>query len=112
MTETQPAERGPKDETGTAPLRKKSDDTIIFIGDTPTALDEKDAVERLIEGLKYAASNARDINARQPSLGWNNVRESLMAMVKSVRALASQKSETRGTIVKKLDFMSRQISNG
>lgn len=92
--------------------RKRSDDTVIFTGDTPTALDEKDAIERAIEGLKYAASNARELNARQPNLGWNNVRESLGAMIKSVRLLATQKAETRQTAIKKLDFMSRQISGG
>ena len=37
------------------PPRKKSEDTIIFKGDTPTCLDEKDAIERILEGLKYAA---------------------------------------------------------
>lgn len=104
-----PAAEGPEIP---APARKSSEDTVIFTGDTPTALDEKDAIERAIEGLKYAASNARELNARQPNLGWNNVRESLSTMVKSVRILAAQKSETRGSVVQKLDYMSRQISNG
>lgn len=94
------------------PARNKSEDTVIFTGATPTALDEKDAIERLVEGLKYAASQARELNARQHNIGWNSVRESLSAMIKSVRALATRKSDPRQTIDKRLDFMSRQISGG
>ena len=92
------------------PPRKKSEDTIIFKGDTPTCLDEKDAIERILEGLKYAASQARELNARQPNLGWMNVHESLSAMVKSARLLATQQAETRGSVIQKLDRMADKLS--
>jgi hypothetical protein len=95
-----------------SPARSKSDDTVIFTDITPTCLDEKDAIERCVEGLKYAASQARELNARQPNLGWNSVRESLTAMVKSVRTLATQKAKTRQDTVKMLDDMSKKLETG
>lgn len=92
--------------------RNKSDDTVIFTGITPTSLDEKDAIHRLTEGLKYAASNAKELHARQPKCGWMNVHESLSTMVKSVRILATQKAEVRGSVIQKLDIMAQKLNSG
>lgn len=79
------------------------------IDSTPRDMHEAESIERLIEGLKVAASCAKEMTALEPENGWGKVAEGLVHLGVSCRKLAKQKAVTRGQLLLDADQVQKRL---
>lgn len=70
---------------------------------------EKESFERFIEGLKLAASAAKEMVPLQPKMGWGKAAEQLYHLIASGRKLAQAKSLTRQALLQHTDEVAYKI---
>lgn len=69
------------------------------IDSTPRDMYEAESFQRFSEGLKLAVSCAREMNALEPKAGWNDVANSLRALLVSGKKLSEAKALTRQALL-------------
>lgn len=62
---------------------------------TPREMFRDESLQRVLEGLKCAASCAKELNELDPKQGWGQVSEQLYAMVANCYKLARTRGITR-----------------
>lgn len=79
---------------------------------TPVAIESRDmfrdeSLQRFIEGLKLAASCAKEMNALAPKQGWGKVSEQLNYMIASGYKLARARPMSRGDLLLGVDEIAK-----
>ena len=70
---------------------------------TPRDMYRDESLQRILEGLKCAASCAKELNALDPKQGWGKVSEHLYAMVAGCHKLSRTRGLTRQDLLSRTE---------
>lgn len=70
---------------------------------TPRDMFEKESIQRFIDGLKLAASCARELNQLAPKKGWGKVAEQLSHLCALGYKLSRARGLSRGDLLQRTD---------